>query len=56
MLHHEVVDYWQLFELMTYCHTSIAPLEETNFNACKSNVKFLERQRGRLSARRLADP
>ena len=42
VLHHEVVDYWQLFELMTYCHTSIAPLEETNFNACKSNVKFLE--------------
>ena len=42
VLRHDVVDYWHLFEVMSYCHTSIAPLEETSFNSCKSNVKFLE--------------
>ncbi|ACE84149.1 glycosyltransferase family protein [Cellvibrio japonicus] len=37
-----VVNYWRLPSLMTMCATVIAPLEMSDFNACKSRVKFLE--------------
>jgi glycosyltransferase involved in cell wall biosynthesis len=37
-----VVNFLRLPGLMTMCSTVIAPLEETDFNACKSRVKFLE--------------
>lgn len=37
-----VVGYWRLFNQMSRCHITIAPLEPSPFNACKSRVKFLE--------------
>lgn len=37
-----VVNYLRLPGLMTMCNTVIAPLEMSDFNACKSRVKFLE--------------
>ncbi|MFG6370324.1 MAG: hypothetical protein K1W12_00760 [Turicimonas muris] len=36
------VPFLQLFKLMSRASFSIAPLERTVFNSCKSNVKFLE--------------
>lgn len=39
---HSVVDYWDLFEIMSGSAFAIAPLEDSIFNNCKSNVKFLE--------------
>ena len=36
------VDYPNLFKLMSSAAHTIAPLEDTFFNSCKSNVKFLE--------------
>jgi hypothetical protein len=36
------IGYWRLPYLMTLCNTVIAPLEDGEFNACKSRVKFLE--------------
>jgi len=36
------VNYLRLPSLMSLCHTVIAPLEQSSFNACKSRVKFLE--------------
>lgn len=36
------LSYWRLPFAMSYCDTVIAPLEDTEFNACKSRVKFLE--------------
>jgi len=36
------VNFLRLPALMTMCATVIAPLEESDFNACKSRVKFLE--------------
>lgn len=38
----DAVGYWRLPHLMAHCHTSIAPLESSAFNDCKSRVKFLE--------------
>lgn len=38
----DVVDYPHLPRLMSICSTVIAPLEESQFNSCKSRVKFLE--------------
>ena len=38
----ETVDYLRLPSLMASCATVIAPLEITEFTACKSRVKFLE--------------
>lgn len=37
-----VVNFLRLPGLMTRCSTVIAPLEMSDFNACKSRVKFLE--------------
>lgn len=37
-----VVNFLRLPGLMTLCSTVIAPLEMSDFNACKSRVKFLE--------------
>jgi hypothetical protein len=37
-----VVNYLRLPGLMSKCSTVIAPLEDSEFNACKSRVKFLE--------------
>lgn len=37
-----VVNFLRLPALMTMCATVIAPLEASEFNACKSRVKFLE--------------
>lgn len=39
---HKSVDYWDLFDIMSYSAFAIAPLEISPFNVCKSNVKFLE--------------
>lgn len=39
---HPPVDYPNLFKLMSGATYSIAPLESSIFNSCKSNVKFLE--------------
>lgn len=39
---HEPVPYWNLFSHMANAAYTIAPLEDTVFNDCKSNVKFLE--------------
>ena len=39
---HNVVDYWNLFESMSPAAFTMAPLEISRFNECKSNVKFLE--------------
>lgn len=39
---HSAVDYWDLFEIMSNSAFAIAPLENSVFNSCKSNVKFLE--------------
>lgn len=39
---HSAVDYWDLFEIMSNSAFAIAPLENSIFNNCKSNVKFLE--------------
>lgn len=39
---HPPVEYWQLFDHMAETAFTIAPLEHSRFNACKSNVKFLE--------------
>lgn len=37
-----IVNFLRLPGLMTMCNTVIAPLERSEFNACKSRVKFLE--------------
>ena len=37
-----VVNYFRLPSIMAMCTTVIAPLEESDFNSCKSRVKFLE--------------
>ncbi len=39
---HQLVDYWDLFSHMATAGFTIAPLENSYFNDCKSNVKFLE--------------
>lgn len=39
---HPHVGYWDLFRLMCNSAFTIAPLEMSVFNDCKSNVKFLE--------------
>lgn len=39
---HGDVNYFRLPSLMTLCDTVIAPLEQSQFNSCKSRVKFLE--------------
>lgn len=39
---HPVVDYWIMLKIMSTASFTIAPLENSIFNNCKSNVKFLE--------------
>jgi glycosyltransferase involved in cell wall biosynthesis len=39
---HDAVNYLRLPSIMSMCSTVIAPLEASEFNACKSRVKFLE--------------
>lgn len=39
---HNATSYWNLFEHMAQAAYTIAPLEDSCFNDCKSNVKFLE--------------
>lgn len=39
---HKALDYWDMFDYMKDAAFTIAPLERSVFNQCKSNVKFLE--------------
>ncbi len=42
VFYHPPVDFWTMLKIMSVASFTIAPLENTLFNSCKSNVKFLE--------------